>query len=153
MAVSRESQDVEVTMFEASCAACGHCFDEPRFADYSSGLLMFCAENGAFYAYFDCTSAVAALVTVVLPKNVSTDVYQTVLARLADLKFGQKFTTKTRCPKCLSGKLATWEGRKKGTVHLSPTTYTTLLSAPRDELIEKIQDAARIAQNALRTWT
>jgi DNA-directed RNA polymerase subunit RPC12/RpoP len=137
-----EPADLEIATFEARCAACGHRFDHPSFGDFGYGQLLFCAESGKFYAYFDATNAVAALVSVVLAEGVAPEVYQTVLARVADSMLGQRLTTGIRCPSCSSAELSHWGGRRTGTVWVKPATYRMLLSSPRNALIEKILNAA-----------
>jgi DNA-directed RNA polymerase subunit RPC12/RpoP len=140
-----EPADLEVTTFEAQCAACGHRFDHPSFGDFGYGQLLFCAENGKSYAHFDATNPVAAIVKAALPDGISPEVYQAVLARVADPFLGQRLTTGIRCPSCASSNLAHWGGRKTGSVWVKPAMYRTLLSSPLNERIEKIRSAANDA--------
>jgi DNA-directed RNA polymerase subunit RPC12/RpoP len=143
LCVLSELADFEIVTLEAKCAACGHTFDHPSFGQQMYGHMLFCAENGKFYAHFDANGAVAALVTVMLPDVVAPQVYQAVLAHLADPIFGQKLTPGIRCPSCRSDKLAYWGGRDTGTIWVKPATHRALLALSRNELVETIRNAAR----------
>ncbi len=75
LCVLNELTDFEIVTLEAKCAACGHTFDHPSFGEQMYGHMLFCAENGKFYAHFDAISTVGALVKVVLPDGVAPQVY------------------------------------------------------------------------------
>ena len=137
-----DSTDIEIVTLEAKCGSCGEIFDYPTLSDFAYGEFIFCSENGRVHAYCEVSNPAAKLIQVLLPEDCGAELYQSALAELADPILGQNLRTEMRCPKCTSPKLEYWGGKKTGSMWVKPTTYKSLLSLPRNELVQKVSNFA-----------
>ena len=121
-------------VFDAHCESCGHRFLRPGLGDMTYGEFIFATATPPNYVYCNAFAAGPQLIHDLLDDS-TADCFQAALARFAD---GCVTANSLKCPSCGQSSLSIAVDGTGHPIDIPSTTYSRILSLPRDVLAAEL---------------
>ena len=125
----------EFRAFDAECENCGHRFTRPELGDMSYGEFIFATANPPNYVYCNAFEPGPRLIHDLLG-DATADCFQAAIAHFAD---GSVTANSLKCPSCGQSSLSRMVDGAGHPIDIPSTTYSRILSLPRDVLAAELE--------------